>query len=1004
MKNVSSFISNQKGLSIMEIMVLIVSLGIAASAVVNSLQSGSVQQDITNKKEDIAVIGQSLSSSVSSVFLDTLNTTSNKKTQGICSLLRAETSESSIASIYMYLSKYEDNIFTEQRWLKYLKSLKVAASESKCNAFLKGDGYQRCYEIDYNNLADLGVTLTELKALDPVIGVNVKAIYTNPLEDVPFSILTPDDEKKYDAKSIGFRYEIFTEYNRKKAKNNAPASRNVKSYSGLVWTGSVGTCDYGDKVLAVSSDGFGNSNNSIVFNNGGFDQASVSRSQDPPLDVTKVLTQVQRGKLVDDQSNPVFLTSDDTSLVFSSCNEVKFTCPQKESLDSEREYAALEMELKANYRTPNIISDSANEMSISPNFDFKHEVTGDSLWSENNNYYVTYNVAGRHYKRIEFVSEKTNQEMSDSEFADGRFYRAIFAKVPKIKLARTELKFSGEKTIKLMVSDAFKNEKNGNKACRQICTAGNGYNSTDQMRYNAEFSYKVNFTNIDEDTPTDFKPISSPVSCTACYMKSCDRYGLKTFGAMTQMPTEPLDAGVPECIVHEDNVVDSFLEAPAMGASNSGKCVALKMKNGDNAGFDYYAEDCSSEKRVLCFNYGRHYLAQLPSAGGFEKKKVAYSNASELCFKTSHESIDWDGLESLFIQQGFIGESDGNGGNTTPINPNPLATEFLGQSTSGNSISIYNLSRQGSFFAPIGLNQEKRMREFAELPNYGEKSELQSSSFWVGLKTDNLGYVYSPAPQIHASASDQWALHWNGSNNLVPKKITTAIQVKSGDASVLMNHIKYRGIASAKVEKPMNEDSDNGNAIVKLRFLCRRDAYPHRVFITDARSEKFSDGHTKCKNEGGVFLPPTTTGGWEEAYQLVAPSAVKAAFPDYDVSADFKHDPAWVALGSDGKIKLLDDYKDILSEDATDFVDKDGVFITNGNDNSADHLCFIASTGEFAVKDSACSGSFDYYPGNIKDVMSSDNYVLKVSLIGAINSSNKKLRVKKEEESSTNNS
>jgi hypothetical protein len=986
-------VKNQKGLTIMEITVVMVSLAIASTAVFKSLDTSNKQKDSTKKAEASVMLGSSLTNSVRNVFLDTIVKTQNgeRSTQGICSILKTSNPETNIASMYVELPPYQKGIFDKERWSKYLPDLVLAEDQKACDRLFNGEGYNYCFKVNYDNVKNLGLTSSELKQLSPLIAIQVKTVYTNPVADVPFSVFSPaldtsDANSVADstapaakaANSIGFLAQIAIEFNKSKAKSEQlDAPRSIKSFKDLIWVGEVGQCNYGDKkVLAVASSGFGTYDDSVVYNSGGFVKDSSAGSQKPPITVYPITTQAQRGKLVQNDSLS-FLTTDDQSLVFTSCNEVKFTCPQLYA-DDKREYAMLQMEMKLQYNNSNIISeDNANFMKYSPKLDFVHEATKESIDSETNSYFTKYFVDGPEYKPISLREEKLNP----NEIIPPYFYKAINGVVPVQKKLddvvsfekqhRLPLQIKDEQLLEIYVSDDANGSNSSNNACRKICSSGNGYNTTPQQRYNAQISYNVHYSNVKDGVSTNFTPLSIPVMCTACNFKSCDRYGLKTFGPMIEMPTEALDSGYPQCVVHESGVVDTFLEAAPMDRD---KCVSMRMNSGDNSGFSYRAQDCKATKNVLCYNFGKHFLVSAVSDSQQALTRAPWIEASMHCFETSKEILERSSIESLFVQQGFIADPD-NPNATPSAHPNKqISEDFLGLANSSSDlISFNNLARQGSFFAPIGQNQEKAIRKFAEDPNNGNLSALKQSDFWVNLKTDNIGDVYAPAPKIH-SQEHSWALEWNGSNRLVPRKVLVNLPAQ-GDASLLLNQIKYRGVASAAISQPYGD--------IPLRFICRKLQYPHKVFITESKSASFKDGASLCMKQNGIFLPPTTTAGWQVAYSLIAPPAPNKAYP---VEENPERFAAWVATQKD----IPKFYEPILVNTNSGVINKDGEFIYKGIRSAKEHLCFDTTKRVFYTQGSQCES---YFPGNIKDVMNADNYVVKTSLIATILKSKKKLIV-----------
>lgn len=616
----------------------------------------------------------------------------------------------------------------------------------------------------------------------------------------------------------------------------------------------------------------------------------------------------------------------------------------------------------------------------------------------------------------------------------------------RIKTELTELTAKSSHSLTYELMDKITDEANptANGICRNICNASNQYNKGSDPIH-PYFSYKVNIeNNLDADgneIKTDYLKAQAPVACTSCYMKSCERIGLGTFGPMKEMPSEPTDAGVPECVQYE-SVASAKTETSSinLGSVNANKCVAMKLKSGDMAGFEYEADDCFSEKNVMCFNYGKHLLAADVGGSGTTLVTSQFNSARNICFNTSKELVNTDSLTALFDQQGFdIDNEDPDSvspanlafanaakefmaigtvttapdlladfrifrtgalpAGTSPTLQGPVRRVLTRPVPEGRDISstieraeigFFNLANQGSFFAPVGGNQEEALRKYNEGNN-----QIGSQAFWVGLKTDNLGYIYSPAPEIADQAyndANKWSLSFNSNATLIAKKHDIELDVQTGtgkQVGLLYHHIRYKGIAFGNEEGAIVEISGEGDDAtttnIELRFLCRKS--DGSVFVTSARSDKISDGVASCKDEGGLFLPPTTTGQWEHALQLVHSNGSSTSYPNREIASAKDYDPVWVAIEkgvSVGVYGTLEADK-FFDGDIAWRIKRDGSFIGSSDSNVDKKICFYETSGDFQIEES-CNGQGRRFltEDELTAINDEKNIVLKTNFLAVL--------------------
>jgi len=170
--------------------------------------------------------------------------------------------------------------------------------------------------------------------------------------------------------------------------------------------------------------------------------------------------------------------------------------------------------------------------------------------------------------------------------------------------------------------------------------------------------------------------------------------------------------------------------------------------------------------------------------------------------------------------------------------------------------------------------------------------------------------------------------------------------------------------------------------------LCRSKIYPHTPFASIARTVSFILADSVCKDEGGLFLPPVTTAGWEVAYQLTNANDSKFAFP-----ASSSTEPSWVNVvqGASGAESI---HLTLLGGAQSKFMDKNGSFVpevtltdetkSEQEKTSYEWACFNKTKGEIKFKANCDSQSSKLSQNEVKSASSSENVYLRFMLKVAI--------------------
>lgn len=961
MNNMKKIIlGNQNGMNLLSVIGTVAVLGVGVVAALKLTKMSDLGQDSASRKVEASSLTSIVETKLKSAFLNTKDA-NGKLTSGLCSIIKVASLDTQLSNVYLQLPSTKNNsLFSKGIWGQSFAGLVEIPEGKGCKI---QNSYGKCFKFDSKADIGAGVSKGLLSKLDPVFEINIKPVQTNPAADLTFSPLEPDGSVKYDLKAVGFEYTIRATYNASSADEESKLGRRYTQ--GFIWAGDAGICEVGNKKISLTANSFGDPDDKIIFNQAGFSSDSTSRSVAPPLEVTLLNSQIRSGVIGGTLGSQFLVSRDqasaqdnDTGPVYSACNEDQFRCPQLNHKD--RTYQFMRHMIRARYQVPNRLTNTGNNVQISPSIKFKN-LNEKVLMAS---YAESFNVGGNTYTKDK----------------DGWYYADINnTKVP--------LRISGEESVIARLSD-LTGSPQSNDVCRQICVPETNYNSNPTNHFTSHFNYRVN-ASIPAGQSDSFEVASGPVACTSCYMKNCDQFGLGTFGAMHIQPTEPLDAGVPECVRHESHVDNVYETAEFdMGPANANRCIAGRLNYDDNSGYKLSAVSCESELPVMCFAFGKHMLARNITLSSSSVLKTSFKNASNVCFELGKENIKKEPFRTLLSQQGNLGA---------------VEQELLGitdpnqQINENQRMEVMNFVGQGSFFAPVGLNQEVSLRSFADIQ--GEKPQLINNDSWFGLKTDGLGYVYAPAPRLASTALDpksKWGIHYDGNGRMVVKKTSDQLGIRtsaeSGDDEIgskvglLFHGPRFKGVHFVRSIKPFERAGGDD-----LRALCRRKSFPYSLFVSKSRASSFKKAETLCLDENGVFLPPLTTAGWATAYQLVQPNHPKHPFPAIWESKDL--DPVWVNIVEAGGTDSLY-MNNILSGTVSKFMNSKGEFvaetykgkstISDQEKDNHDYACFDKKKGEISFRHICTHGSRPLSQDELMAATRNDNIYIRFMLKAAL--------------------
>lgn len=745
-KFLKSISGNQRGFSLVEIIMAIGVLGIGGYVLLNTTSTVTKQEKVMTVNPVVSRLNLNIVGKAKRILTE-LEDQNGAHTQGICQMVSSTASSPGVGPVFITLfPKTGNGGFPTSRWNQYIGD-DWNASGPKGKECEANNNYQKCYTMKDDT--NLGLSDKKTTDLNVVLSVQLIPMNMNPLKDnggKMFQDLS-GNTLTTDIKDIGFKIVSKVTY-------NVEADRRVsKIYDDFIWAPAVGSCDYtlpkGTKVkLSLSGAGASDPNGSTVYNRSGF----AGNKQDP-LQVIFRKTQVQKGKLT---NNGQFLQSDTNANIFGSCNETRYRCPQEDH--SRRDYGRINIAMNLTYFPDNkLVPFFASQMTMIPKVVMEKNDQNSDL------------ISGTGSKSAMFFDGRTYNYRSTA----GEYY---FGNTTE------PLVVNGSHVLQVAISDSG-NANTSNNLCRRVCTKESNYNTTGTTyvdQWSPYLSYK--FKGYDDQ----FKLASNQgFGCTACYMKGCDRLGLETFGPMAQQPYQPLDSGLPECsmkegssVLNEINPYKSFSKDGSGWTDGNKKCIAARLSY-DQSSLTFTAEDCDSSLPVMCFNFGKFILARDIAGGNESLAKVPFKDASKRCFNMGKETINKAALD-----------------------------EYLGSTTlpfpqTGSQYSFINVAEQGTFVAPQIQKDVKYYNEWRM-----QNGIAKDTKFWVNMKKDSGKNMVASVPFMSAGSKDNFGVYFDGNGVLTYRKYPSSLGLKSASGTkglLLFHHVKFKGAVAVDPTNPSNE-------------------------------------------------------------------------------------------------------------------------------------------------------------------------------------------------------
>lgn len=889
---------NQSGISLVEVLI---SLGILGGTAFVVMNGSDIQRKSKDVKEKLEVSVEANRDSLEG-FRNVLFDTGNLHNEGICKLIKKDIyAAPPVGAININLSGLQGILNDTGRIKKYLPLWKPS-EEAGCSS----DNI-KCLTLDESNKS----ITPELLKLKPLLKIAVTPVYMNPQAGGLFeSINKSNYSNDMDVKNVGFKFKSTLEIN---IENKPKIIKNLETFE---WTGQVGYCKKGNQTLSFSGMEFVEGSD-VIFNRQGF-----ATNKEAPFNVAFRQTVAQSGKY---DSSGKYIFTDQTKSIATSCKETSFRCRQE--LSGQRDYNSdLGVIADIEYVTPNALT-SGSSLLASIFYKIKKGDNGSSFSNEEIDTYIGSNVdCSVMVPLSEGSCEKTNS-----------YSKTMY----------------GDNIISVAMWDKDKTNSS-TSLCNKICDKDTNYNfpnNDSKQAYSGYLSLEVTADGGATKKTYEYQ-VSDKIGCTACFMKNCDQFGIGTFGAMNEMPYQPLDSQIPECAIHEPKKVlyDSMpYKGNSIGHNNTNLCVSAKL-NSTSDGLIYSLKNCGEKLAVMCFAYGKFLLARDIGSSASTFSKVSYGNSAERCFKMGHETVDKKKLDD------YISGTE---------KPN----------AESNNYDFYNLAQQGLFIAPQIPEDIKTFKAWLETQGHLE------GEFWVALETKSMNSFDVRVPLIPSFVdSKEDAVYFNGTKQLTYTKISQKIpaSVVTGKGyGVLFHNIKYKGVRLYKKIDPFGGG-------FKLPFLCRKkDGEHYEIFKSKGTSDKIIDGPDKCEEENGLFLPPITSYEWVKALTVVDPISKKHSFPEIgsvESYKDFKM--AWVAIEAEVSAGSEVDWEPYSSKHlennflSINYFDP-GINSSYKLNNSGEYVNNTLKTSENVISlksENAISGSFSSPPGFLAKIHMTYNF------------------------------
>ena len=803
---------SQLGYSMVELVLAIGILGAMTGLIMKSSQMAMTMKVKQNDKYKFWSYRSGLLSVTKEVLLSVEDSSTGRRTRGICGNFRAIPQKPGISTVEMNLELAP--VLTSSRWGQFLSSdWKLASCAKPAPKSETHFQYRQCFDF-------VGPKKKVKKAQLTISVINLD-IQTGVFD----TVIREQTPTWSDVKRVAISVEsIVTKNNDKTITDKELFMGADVGYCHIAGT-AKGSESYSYQVYPSGSAIGGGIGTSSIYNNSSF----IAPSE-------RVLA-MRLGKSAGVQVGTLqgqYISADPSFNVALSCNEKKFRCPKQSGVSREFENP-IRIELTVDY-SPGMNLPQATPAKV-------------DIWFNDVD-------SGALYHPQKVINAGTNEEFSPFSITGGS----------QVAILNFEDRSSGP-------------------LCRAVCTPKPN-NTKPRVRLASTIEL-VDSAGRSIYAPQSFVS-SDELSCTVCYMKSCRRLGLGTFGPYWPSPAsdrgqpdEPLDGTVPECAMKDHAFELKSMSPYVQSVGTDHSCISgffdidgsLKLES----------KNCSDVLPVMCFAFGGFRLAKEVASG--VTAKATHRNAAKTCFSQGQEIVDKSKMRALF-------SSFNKTFNPSLMSPGPTSEALI----------FHNVARQGIFLAPQIPSQIQQMKVDLE-------TGFDQKRFWLNLQSDKGGRVIGHVPMVanlNIIDPKQSALYFDDDGS--PKQ--RGASVNSVSSLGLDISSSQEGTYNVRVGMLVHNIRDKGVIAVRKKqvqaqkFLCMKHNSSHDMFLSSGRSTKFENGHDRCASDGGGFYPPITPLQWAQALQVLSPNHPSQAFPSTSgveavwVGIEFLNDRNSSATGS----------------------------------------------------------------------------------------------------------
>ena len=915
---------NQRGSSILSVLTAVTLLGISSAGLYQYMQNFQKTTVSTVEKATIDPLLKELAvNNMKSLLLEkgvSASGGAGQNNNGICAFLEPPTVISGVQALKMSFS--QTSTLSNARWQVFFPKTEWRKEPiSSCQNMKKGALQERpwvkCFKYlgDYrSNSSDTIYILAEIVPLvmdpesKPPIGPLKNLAEKVDPKKVIFQLMVTSALKPAIEVLAGTAENEDSEEQEVSGAQETP-SNVVETYIGyssdLVWANEVGECstrakDGNQTIVRLSATGTGSNLENFVLNNPSFSKNLECENQIRFTDLNENVIRV--GRRADDLNVSTIVNLN----ARVACTRNRFRCPY----EIEQDFNSTQ-------------SNEYDPLTFS--------------------FFLTNNAASS----IQFEKVSVNLHTQNGELdkiADGKLAGADISVLqdgssqPNWRNIRTEI--SKNNPLLLEKGSHTMNVSIQNQAnyCHNICQ---NY-SQDKKNTYVYPEVKLKSTGTCEYSSNFKTNEKNRTQCIVCHTKACHRYGLGTFGpykpessaAYTSalgsdtifgLQPEALDSQVPECITdiyHKKLDSGSMAQArqkihsaePRSTLPNPNTCEGIAYtldsnKFGYTDASKYVAKSCSKRLPVICFIGGQYLPALKINPNNLTRPATlvtgTFQEAQEICYELGREVGKSRDL-AIYFKNSYPEDLKKNAPpiinatlNTLPVVSGSGAFDILNPITSNkHKYSYINNAIRGMFLAPLpyGDKPQRLIKESQKIIQTLRNSNYNHA--WLALERDPSGFVVSSPPWALVAKDDPFTLYQNHplANNigerLVLLKETSSIPAPSPHYALSYN-VRWKGLM------PQPETA-------RHKFVCLNARYG-TIFISN-RSGTLSQGHEKCKAEGGVFSTPVSPIEWTSAMLQLNPNYSNYPFPDPGIQSSNKasnslvyeksvaNPMAWVAL------------------------------------------------------------------------------------------------------------